>query len=40
VNARSRSELVTTKTLEKAIAAPAIRGLRKPAAARGRAATL
>ena len=37
---RSRSEFETTKTLEKAIAPPAISGLRRPAAARGIAATL
>lgn len=38
--ARSRRELPTTKTEEKAIAAPAIIGLSRPAAASGRAATL
>jgi Domain of unknown function (DUF4173) len=37
---RSRSEFETTKTLERAIAPPAISGLRRPAAARGIAATL
>ena len=37
---RSRSALATTETLESAIAAPAITGLRKPAAASGSAATL
>lgn len=37
---RSRSEFVTTMTLEHAIAAPAIIGLRSPAAASGIAATL
>jgi chemotaxis response regulator CheB len=37
---RSRSEFETTKTLEKAIAPPAISGLRRPAAATGIAATL
>ena len=37
---RSRNEFETTKTLENAIAPPAIRGLRKPAAASGIAATL
>jgi hypothetical protein len=37
---RRRSELPTTKTEEKAIAAPAIIGLSRPAAASGRAATL
>ena len=37
---RSRSELETTTTLERAIAAPASKGLRYPSAARGRAATL
>lgn len=37
---RRRRLLPTTKTEEKAIAAPAIMGLRRPAAARGRAATL
>ena len=37
---RSRSALATTLTLESAIAAPAITGLRKPAAASGMAATL
>ncbi len=40
VNARSRRLLVTTNTELKAIAAPAIIGLRSPAAASGRAATL
>ncbi len=40
VKARSRRLLVTTKTDEKAIAAPAIIGLSMPNAARGRAATL
>ncbi len=37
---RRRRELPTTKTEEKAMAAPAIIGLRRPEAARGRAATL
>ena len=37
---RSRSALATTETLESAIAAPAITGLSKPAAASGSAATL
>ena len=37
---RRRRLLLTTKTLENAIAAPAIMGLSNPAAARGRAATL
>ncbi len=37
---RSRRLLVTTKTEEKAIAAPAIIGLSRPAAASGIAATL
>ena len=37
---RSRRLLVTTKTLENAIAAPASIGLSRPVAARGRAATL
>lgn len=37
---RSRSELLTTETLENAIAAPAITGLRKPIAASGNAARL
>ena len=37
---RSRRLLVTTKTEEKAIAAPAIIGLSMPNAASGRAATL
>ncbi|SCL18056.1 hypothetical protein GA0070624_1441 [Micromonospora rhizosphaerae] len=37
---RSRRLLATTKTDEKAIAAPAIIGLSRPAAASGRAATL
>ena len=37
---RSRRLLVTTKTEENAIAAPAIIGLSRPAAASGRAATL
>ncbi len=37
---RSRRLLVTTKTLEKAIAAPASIGLSRPAAASGIAATL
>ena len=37
---RSRSALATTETLDSAIAAPAISGLRKPAAASGSAATL
>jgi hypothetical protein len=37
---RRRRLLLTTKTLENAIAAPAIMGLSSPAAARGRAATL
>lgn len=37
---RSRRLLPTTKTEEKAMAAPAIIGLRSPAAASGRAATL
>ncbi|MGY3681874.1 hypothetical protein ACVWXU_005497 [Streptomyces sp. TE33382] len=40
LNPRSRSELPTTKTEEKAIAAPAIIGLSSPAAASGRAPTL
>lgn len=39
-NLRRRSEFETTKTLERAIAPPAISGLRRPAAARGIAATL
>jgi hypothetical protein len=39
-NRRSRRLLVTTKTLENAMAAPAIMGLSSPAAATGRAATL
>jgi uncharacterized protein DUF955 len=39
-NRRSRSALATTETLEKAIAAPAISGLSRPAAASGSAATL
>jgi len=39
-NLRSRSELVTTDTLEKAMAAAAIIGLSTPAAANGIAATL
>src|SRR6266540_3942636 len=39
-NRRSRKELVTTKTLEKAITAAATIGLRYPATARGIAATL
>ena len=37
---RNRSELVTTLTDEKAIAAPATTGLSSPTAARGMAATL
>ena len=37
---RSRSALSTTEMLERAIAAPAISGLSRPAAASGRAATL
>jgi hypothetical protein len=37
---RSRSELLTTETLEKAIAAAAIIGLSRPEAARGMAAML
>jgi hypothetical protein len=37
---RRRRALATTETLENAIAAPAISGLRRPAAASGRAATL
>lgn len=37
---RSLRLLLTTKTLENAIAAPAIIGLSRPAAASGRAATL
>jgi hypothetical protein len=37
---RSRRLFVTTKTLEKAIAAPATSGLSTPAAASGIAATL
>jgi hypothetical protein len=37
---RSRSELVTTLTLENAIAAPAIIGLSSPSAATGMAAVL
>ena len=37
---RRRSELVTTMTLEQAMAAPAIMGLSSPAAASGIAATL
>ena len=40
LNPRSRSELLTTNTEENAIAAPAIIGLSRPAAASGRAATL
>ena len=40
LNRRSRSELVTTKTLDPAIAAPAISGLSRPGAASGSAATL
>lgn len=40
VKPRSRRLLVTTKTEEKAIAAPASIGLSRPAAARGSAATL
>ncbi|OAH10461.1 hypothetical protein STSP_61990 [Streptomyces jeddahensis] len=40
VKDRSRRLLVTTKTEEKAIAAPAIIGLSMPAAASGSAATL
>src|SRR5699024_5407305 len=39
-NRRSRRLLLTTKTLEKAMAAPAIIGLRRPSAASGTAATL
>ena len=39
-NRRSRSEFVTTKTLENAIAAAATIGLSSPAIARGIAATL
>ncbi len=39
-NPRSRRLFVTTNTEEKAIAAPAIIGLSKPATARGIAATL
>ncbi|SFN34029.1 hypothetical protein SAMN04487980_101784 [Streptomyces sp. cf124] len=39
-NVRSRRELPTTKTEEKAMAAPAIIGLSRPAAASGSAATL
>ena len=39
-NRRRRRVLVTTKMLEKAIAAPAIIGLRSPIAASGSAATL
>ena len=37
---RSRRLLLTTKTLEKAMAAPAIIGLSRPSAASGMAATL
>ena len=37
---RKRSALATTETLENAIAAPAISGLSRPAAASGKAATL
>ena len=37
---RNRNALATTETLESAIAAPAITGLRKPAAASGSAARL
>ena len=37
---RRRREFETTKTLESAIAPPAISGLRRPAAASGSAATL
>ena len=37
---RSRRELATTLTLEKAMAAPAITGLSRPAAASGMAAVL
>ena len=37
---RRRSEFETTETLEKPIAAPAISGLSRPAAASGIAATL
>ena len=40
VNLRSRRLLLTTKTELKAIAAPAIIGLSRPAAAKGSAATL
>lgn len=40
LNPRSRRLLLTTKTLENAIAAPAIMGLSNPMAASGRAATL
>ena len=40
VKRRSRRLLATTKTEENAIAAPAIIGLSRPAAARGTAATL
>src|SRR4051794_34086860 len=39
-NRRSRNALATTETLESAIAAPAISGLSRPAAASGRAAML
>jgi hypothetical protein len=39
-NRRRRNEFETTKTLERAIAPPAISGLRRPAAARGMAAML
>jgi hypothetical protein len=37
---RSRREFETTETLENPIAAPAMSGLRRPAAARGMAAML
>src|SRR4051794_2348093 len=37
---RRRNELLTTETLEKAIAAPAMTGLSRPSAASGSAATL
>ena len=40
VKRRRRSEFPTTKSDESAIAAPATSGLRRPAAASGRAATL
>jgi len=40
LKARSRSELLTTNTLEKAMAAPANKGLRNPSMAIGMRMTL